>query len=388
MNRLARIVRSETPSTAVQFCRKTYGKNGVQRFLRDVLAMANASVEGPRYIITGAHVDARGRKRLHGVQREDFSGKPAYQALANEHIEPPVRIRYQPVTIDGERIGVFEIGDCQDRPYMMRVDYSETLRRGDAYARVNDAAVKLGRRQLQALFELKFRDSVSAAAIEVGFPGEIIHKDLKVATCSLAELPSAVASAKLHELIEAKDRVRASAANTMVARLTHARLFGSDSPYEERSTEEILQEIAQIERRYEDHDNHFLFEERATRIQLVVYNQGDENISDASISLVMPNHSAFHVATGLPRALQDGRFVEHTSSAQSEYPAVSLQDDAIQVSTKLGDITPGEPREIFDVPLRLCAGSELRGRRIGIQYSLLAHNLRTAAKGKLRLLFE
>jgi hypothetical protein len=388
MNRLTRIVRSETPSTSVQFRKSAYGKNGVQRFLRDVLAMANASVEGPRYIVTGAEIDARGRKRLYGIGREDFSGKPAYQALANEYIEPGIRIRYQPVTIDGERIGVFEIGDCQDRPYMMRVDYSETLRRGDAYARVNEAAVKLGRRQLQKLFEIKFQDSVSAAAIEIGFAGDIIHKDLRVATCGLADLPSAVASAKLHELIDAKDRVHASAANTMLARLTHARLFGSDSPYEERSTEEIRQEIAQIERRYRDQDHHYLFEQRATNIQLVVYNQGEEDINDASITLVMPNHSAFHVATGLPKVPRDNRFVERTPSEQADYPAVTLRDGAIQVSATIGDLPSGEPVKLFDAPLRICAGPELKGRRIGIQYSLQAQNLRAAATGKLRLLFQ
>jgi hypothetical protein len=388
MNRLARIVRSETPSTSVQFRKTAYGKSGVRSFLRDVLAMANAAVEGPRYIITGAEFDARGRKRLHGIPRDDFSGKPAYQALAHEFIEPAIRIRYQPVSIDGERIGVFEIGDCQDRPYMMRVDYSETLRRGDAYARVNEAAVKLGRRQLQKLFELKFQDSVSAEAIEIGFPGEIIHKDLRVATCGLAELPSAVASAKLHELIDAKTRVQASAANTMVARLTHARLFGTESPYEERSTEEILQEIAQIEQRYADQDNHFLFEQRATNVQLVVYNQGEEDINDASITLVMPNHSAFHVASALPKLPRDGRFIERTPNEQSGYPAVTLRDDAIHVSVKLGDLPSGEPVDVFEVPLRICADSPLKGRRIGIQYSLLAQNLRTAATGKLRLLFH
>jgi hypothetical protein len=47
------------------------------------------------------------RKRMYGVDRADFSGKPAYQSLANDHIEPPIRIRYQPVTVEGERVGVF-----------------------------------------------------------------------------------------------------------------------------------------------------------------------------------------------------------------------------------------------------------------------------------------
>jgi hypothetical protein len=386
MNRLARIVRSATPSTAVQFCKRTYGKSGVEHFLRDVIAMANASVEGPRYIITGVDYDSKGRKRMVGVERDDFSGKPAYQSLANEHIEPPVRIRYQPVSVEGERVGVFEIGECQDRPYMMRIDYSETLRRGDAYARHNTRSVKLGRQQLQALFEKKFQDSVSAVNIEIGFPGEIIHKELSVLTHSFAKMPSAVASSKLHELIDAKKKVRASASNTAVARLTHARLFGTDSPYEERSTEEILEEMRQIERRYRHHDSHFLFEERATLVQLVLLNQGNEDLRDASLTLVMPNHSAFHVATELPRIPRDDRFIERTPSEQAGYPAVSLSDNSVQVSAKLGDIEPGEPTEVFDLPLRICVGNELQGRRIGIQYALNAHNLRSAAKGKLRLL--
>jgi hypothetical protein len=387
MKRLARLVQSATPTTAVQFRKNAYGKNGVQSFLRDVLAMANAAVEGSRYIVTGAEFDARGRKRLYGVDREDFSGKPAYQSLANEHIEPPVRIRYQPVTIEGERLGVFEIGDCQDRPYMMRVDFSEALRRGDAYARLNNSAIKLGRRQLQNLFEKKFRDSVSAANIEIGFPGDIIHKDKKLATCSLAQLPSAIASSKLHELIEAKTRVHASTSNTMVARLTHARLFGTDSPYEERSTDDIRAEMRQIERRYHNHDQHFLFSENGSDLQLLVLNQGDENLNDASLTFALPNHTSFYVASQLPKLPRDDRFIDRTPAEHADYPAVTARDNAINVSVKLGDIPPGEPVEVFKTPLRLCVGTDLKGRRIGIQYSLFAQNLRTAATGKLRLLF-
>ena len=387
MNQLARIVRSATPSTAVMFRKCVYGRDGVEHFLRDVLAMANASVEGTRYIVTGVEFDAKGRKRMYSVDQSDFSGKPAYQALANDHIEPPIRLRYQPLTVEGERVGVFEIGDCQDRPYMMRVDYSETLRRGDAYVRINDSAIKMGRRQLQSLFEKKFKDSVSAANIEIGFPGAIIHKDMRVPTVCFDKLPSTIASAKLNELIEAKTRVHASAANTMVARLTHARLFGSDSPYEERSTEEIVAEMGKIRKRYVDHDNHFLFEEHSTPVQLVVFNQGTEEIKDASLSLLMPNHNAFHVATQLPKVPRDNRFIARTPSEQSDYPAVSLRDGSVHVSIKLGDILPGEPMEVFRAPLRISVGEELKDRRIGIQYSLLAQNLRDAAKGKLRLIF-
>ncbi len=380
------MVQTATPSTSVQLRKSAYGRNGVRDFLRDVMAIANASINGKRYIIVGVDIDDKGSRQLFSVDQEDFAGKPAYQSLANEHIEPPLRIRYKPVTVDGKRIGVFEIGDSQDRPYMMRVDFSETLRRGDAYVRVKKSAVKMGRRQLQTLFEKNFKDSVSASNIEIGFPGEIIHKDQSLPTCSLAELPSMIASSKLNELIEANERVQEQAANTMVARLTHARLFGSDSPYEERSTEEIMEEMKQLKKQYRDHDDHFLFEENKNDLQLVVFNQGEEPIRGASLTLVLPNHEVFYVATQLPKLPKGRNFVERLPAEQADYPAVNLRDDSIHVSVKLGDVEPGEPTDVFFTPLRVCVGDKLKGRRLGIQYSLFAQNLRSPAHGKLRLL--
>ena len=59
MNRLAKVAQSATPSTTVQFRKNAYGRAGVEAFLRDVIAMANASVDGPRYIITGAEIPMR-----------------------------------------------------------------------------------------------------------------------------------------------------------------------------------------------------------------------------------------------------------------------------------------------------------------------------------------
>src|SRR5210317_2206872 len=280
MDRLLKIARSATPESGIQFRKDAYGIEGIRSFLRDVLALANASVEGNRYIVVGVDVDNKGRKRTHTVLNEDFSGKPSYQSLANEFIEPPVRIRYKPLSVDGARVGVFEIGDCQDRPYMMRVDYSETLRRGDAYKRVNNAPIKMGRRQLMELFERKFRDSVSAGDIEVGFPGDIIHKDLAIPTCDLSKMPSALASNKLEELLNIRSMSGNSGSTTMVARLTHARLYGTADPYVERSPEDIMVELNEIRSKYCNEDNYFLFHECAENLQLVVYNQGEEPIVD------------------------------------------------------------------------------------------------------------
>ena len=367
---------------------KCIRKDGIQSFLRDVLAIANTSVEGDRHIVVGVDFDNRGRKHAQTIDAEDFSGKPSYQALANEFIEPPVRIRYKPVSVDGKRVGVFEIGDCQDRPYMMRADFSESLRRGDAYKRVKNAPVKMGRRQLMELFELKFRDSVSAGDIEIGFPGEIIHKELALPTCDLSSVPSALASMKLEEMLDIRKQTRRSGSTTMVARLTHARLYGTEDPYVDRSPEDIIQELSQIRGKYRNHDSHFLFHEHAEQLQLVVINQGDEPIIDASIEIALPNHNSFYVADSPPRRQVDERFIARTPDEIASYPAVSLKDDAINITAKIGDIPVGEPVAVFASPLLLCIGSELSGRRFGMRYRLHGQNLRAAASGLLKLTFR
>ena len=388
MSNLIKIARSASPDTDVQFRRDAYGTSGVRRFLRDVIALANAAVDGPRYIVTGIDFDKSGRKKVYGVNRDDFSGKPSYQSLVADFIEPPIRIKYQPVTLDGKRVGVYEIGECQDRPYMMRVDQSEMLRRGDAYVRIKNVVVKMGRRQLQDLFESKFRDSVSAERIEIGFPGEIIHKSLRISTTNLANLPSALAGAKLKQLVDIRSKSKNTGSTTVMARLTHARLFGSDSPYKDRSADDLVVEMDQIERKHAEEDNHFLFETNPQTLQIVVLNQGEDTIEDASLSLVMPNHHAFHVARKLPMVMHNGKLGDRGAREIEQYPVVNLKDDAVHVSATLGEMPSHTPVTVFEVPLRICVESSLKGRKLGIRYTLFGKNLRAPAKGTLRLLFE
>lgn len=99
MNRLAKIVRSAMPGTGMQFCKTAYGADGIRTFLRDVIALANASIHGNRYIVTGLELDEKGQKRAQTIDREDFSGDPPYQSIVADYIEPPIRITYKPLTL-------------------------------------------------------------------------------------------------------------------------------------------------------------------------------------------------------------------------------------------------------------------------------------------------
>lgn len=388
MDRLLKIAQGATPQSGVKFRKDAYGNAGIGDFLRDVLALANASVEGHRYIVVGVDFDSNGARQSYAVDTSELSGKPSYQALANEYIEPPIRLRYKPVSIDGTQVGVFEIGDCQDRPYMMRIDHSERLRRGDAYTRIKQTMVKMGRRQLQELFERKFRDSVSASDIEVGFPGEIIHKVMEISTCDLSQMPSAQASAKLEQMLDIREGAANSGATTTLVRLTHARLYGSDDPYVARSPAELVAELEQIRNKYSEQDDYYLFEQHAQRVPVVVFHQGSEDIRDASLTLTLPNHESLYVATALPKRPANGVFTERSPDEIAAYPSVAVREKTFEVNCKVGDIPAGEPVEVLSMPLRVCVAQELAGQRCRINYALHAQNLRAPVSGQLKLTFR
>ena len=170
-------------------------------------------------------------------------------------------------------------------------------------------------------------------------------------------------------------------------RLTHARLFGTERPYRSMSAAELMRELSQIKTKHRDDDERFLYDKHATELQLVVLNQGDEPIRDASLSITLPNHNSLYVAERLPKSRGgSGLFLTGTHNGKP-YPAVTTKDDSISASHIVGTIDCGTPVSAFGAPLRLCVGSALKGRRLGIRYALYGSNLRRPVQGKLRLQF-
>ncbi|MBT5220537.1 MAG: hypothetical protein HOM16_13820, partial [Woeseia sp.] len=318
----------------------------------------------------------------------DITGKPAYQTLVLDHIEPPIQIAYHAVEIEKKRVGIYEIGDCQDRPYMMRVDFSERLRRGDAYMRVDKTALKVGRRALLQMFDQRTEIAVPEDSIEIGFPGEVIQKKLTVPTVYLRRLPSLLEHGKLSELAGIRSESKNSGSTTTMARLTHMRLFGSDMPYENRSETGIMQEIDQIDKKHEVHDQKFLFEDNALKLQLTILHQGDGPLENAWLKLALPNHRALHIAETLPKLNVNGGSDQHDVLNFSNYPAVSFQGDRIHALVNVGAIPAGVPVNAFEIPLHICVGSDLAGKQMTMRYELFASNLNQGSKGKLTIVFR
>ena len=203
----------------------------------------------------------------------------------------------------------------------------------------------------------------------------------------MGELPSTLASEKILELMGVHTEKKNRGSTTVIARMVHARLFGSDDPYENRTRDELQKDLDEMKGKHATEDEHFLFESNIESLQVVVLNQGDEPIQEATLKLVMPRHDEFHVAQQLPKQRRGGKFVERTPAELADYPAVTFKKDAVQVTSVLGDIAVESPKLAFTIPVRICVGSALAGKKFGVNYILDGRNFRRPATGKLRLLF-
>ncbi len=371
MSTLEELIQSGSPGTPIQFRPQPYGSEGEAEFLRDLLAMANANVKGPRLIIIGVDPDATGAARVTGVNETDF--KIPYEEIARRNIEPPVQVTYRPVGHGNSQIGIFQIADCQDRPFMMRGDHSATLHHGDAWVRINDQRFRLGRSQLQALFQANFKDSIGPERVEVGFAGVAANQPIALPVCDLKQLPSEVASNKIRALLTTKANSSGSGNTTMMLRLTHAKAFGSNDPYKDQSVEELTAQLDDIAQRHAVDDQNFMFEANGGDLQLRVFNQADTAIEDATLTLTIPKVQGLYIAQ---RPDDPG------------YPALDAKDDFTLVTVRLGEIPPGAPTPVFKSPVKLCVSDALQGQRLQIGFTLFGRNLRTPIGGQLPIDFQ
>ncbi len=386
MNRFHSIFSSAAPGPGCKLRERGYSKADAGSFLRDIIALANAEADGPRYLICGLGVDAGGQRVNLGISEAECQDTGNCVSLLSEFVEPALSLRYETVPASGKRFGVFEIDGCYDQPYMMRSDHSEKFRRGDAWMQVQGAAVKVGREQLKRMFEENFHNSMPQAAVQIGFDGPVVNSDIRLPITEFEKLPSAMARTKIQQLIDMLSNAADTGASSRIGRLGQARLFGTDGAYDKKSIPELLVDLQHVDEAYHEHDLNYLFEKNGTRLQLVVLNQGDTALKSASLMLAMPRHDAFRVADKLPRVMQGEKFVDRGIFEEDSYPPVAIGKKAVRVAIPLGDVPVGSPIQVFESPLRVAAGPSLAGRRVGIRYDLTAANLSQPVSGKLRML--
>ncbi|HSG66861.1 MAG TPA: ATP-binding protein, partial [Gammaproteobacteria bacterium] len=172
MGNLEQLARYESANSAVILRETAYGAGEGPELLRDLIGLANARVEGPRYVFLGIADGLAGERRIVGIPDSQIRKlHELCEELVSQYVEPLLLVRVEEVTIEGATVPVIVLPDCDDPPYLLKRNASGTMRVGGGWLRQGNAFRRLLRADFQHMFERKFLAHGSGAELRVGFEG-------------------------------------------------------------------------------------------------------------------------------------------------------------------------------------------------------------------------
>ncbi len=382
MRALLDLIRGAEADSSVAFRERSYRRGEQGDLLRDVIALANAAVAGRRFLFVGVDDAPPRARRFPGVSARSWKSfcevAPGFVAGA---VEPQLKLRLESVDVGGALVGALCLEACEDPPYLLARRVSATMPAGGGWTRRGTRTRRLLRQHLQRIFGARFRREV-AGDIVVGFPGELPREELVLAVMPLDALPSDVAAHKINRMLEAK-RVSKSVlgrTDSRIARLVHAQVTGASVPYKEQSTKTMRVLLRDVPRENASADDHYQFEQRAHRINLLLSNLSGRAQNDLVLTLKIPRLDGVQVAERVY-----GAPGEPPVRGQNLYPKVDVGPRTIAVQVRGLRIPAGGSIEAFFEPLRLALRESVAGQTIRVAYTLQGGTLATPVQGRLKV---
>lgn len=386
-NNIEWLIRYEREGTKLDFKREQYHKEKYQDLLKDIMSMANTPIEGKRYIVVGVKDKPDGTKEFFSIPKEEIVDQATYQQIVRENIEPNIDFSYYSIELDGCLLGIIEIDNCNNPPYMMKKDY-KALKKGDCFIRRGSQQERITRRDLDEILQFKssnfFNDKIS-----IGFNKNL---DQKLTIKGVRELKfhSQKAKEKIESILRERKEQSELGLNSdalqlaiRMARLTQP--FQS-VPYEERSTEELEKNLKNVDETYKDHDWNYIGEQMSEKINFILRNDGNKYLEDVSIVLRIPSKSVMVMNTIHDEPKSGYSYLSTaalTSTSNMYYPDVKEDEGIYIVREDIGALKHQQFTEVFDEHLRVFFGKESINRSFVWSYTIYAKNLPNPINGEL-----
>jgi hypothetical protein len=391
---LETILRYENEHSALDFKAVQYRKDAHEDLLTDVMAMANADVEGDRHIVVGVKHRADGTREFLGVAPAEFVDPAIYQQLVRANIEPHVNLDYFGVDLEGVRVGVFKISGCTEQPYMMKKDFGK-LKAGDAFVRRGGQQARLTRPDLDRMVARRARGGPKDEDLTVSFSEEGVVTDLTLTALRDVELASDRAKKEIEAILQEREERRGnpgrpSFAHGLESLSVVGSLFGG-TPYHVRTDEELRDNLAHIKKTYKEDDLYEMFDKHAFGLNVYVEHAGTQYVEDATFELYIPKTAGLWVADRVyskPDHGPLGRSTYLLSALRTGYPDVAKKANSIIVSDHHASIKHQRITKVFTEPLRIAAFKDLAGQTLQLEFLIHGKNLGAPYRRDLRLHIE
>jgi hypothetical protein len=352
------------------------GQDG--HLVRQVIALANADLAGTRCLLFGAEQGAGGVPSVIGLEQTDCRQLQAQLELCRDAIEPALELELVSGDSGGKRLMALVVAACPDPPYVAGDDAPAPLRAGECWLFDAQGMRPATRADLDDMYATRRRRQ-QLVLVGIGDDPQCELLDVQVPDASWP--PSRAAALKLRSAITAKKTAAAIMGHddTEMERLAHARIYGADAPFRHNGLDTLVRALRSVADDYREADLYFRFEERALHVNFRVMNAGTQALSGAAIEITIPAVPGLAVATSLHPP--PGEAVR----AGASYPEVRRSADCFRARSSLGELAPGRALSAFATPLRIAVDRSLIGQKIAMRYSLVAADLKSPCRGRLRL---
>lgn len=391
MSELKWKIQHEYEGSKLDFKKTPYVKENYHELLKDIMSMANVLTNEKRYIVIGVKEHPDSTKEYFSIPKEKIVDQATFQQIVRDNIEPTIDFSYYPIELEDNTLGIIEIKNCEDAPYMMKKDYSPSLKKGDCFIRKGSQIEKLTRRDLDEILEFK-KGKIFKEKILFGF-GENLELKLTVNGVRNLELPSQIAEKEINSILKIrKEKVikeslkNDSEANKFEKLMNTLEKFKEPyyiDPYRNRSTEQLQKDLENIKEIYEDYDLYYICEEKAEKVNLVLKNNANEYLNDASVEIQVPINSALVMEDIYEKPNNDYSQTRVLNVEKYLYPRVEKKSDKYIVKQDIKVVKHHQFTNVFDSDLRVFFSDKQIGKTFNWSFTIYAKNLPNPIKGSL-----
>jgi hypothetical protein len=362
-----------------------------EQLVKEVIGLANADVDGPRYILFGINAGGMEGKRVVGIGDDAMADLKKAHRLVSSLIEPIVHLAFIYDRIDNKLVGALEIDDCNEGPYAVGEASSGELVSGQCWVRNGRDLREADAADLAAAAKLEESEEadefIEPPPMRVGFNDEPDCELLEMDIPDCSDPPFVEELEKASKPMDLRQTIRETVGTmtSRVLKLARGRKAASGAKSGEHGAGDHTGIIQASGSLFGDAQNHYFYEEKALQFNLTVCNDGEQSLKEVSIELGIPKLPDFDVADRIYISPFD-------KTAQSQdsirgYPKVERRGQGILARYTLGALDPGTPKQAFRSALRLAVGPAMVGKKVGILYTLRAKNEQILAEGRLKIVF-
>ena len=402
------IIENDGESTNLDFKKEEYKKSSYSSLIKDVLSMANALNPDVKRIILGVKHKPDGSKEFIGLN--NITDQATLENIIQDNIEPNVNFKYYPYNFKDKTLGIIEIADNDNKPYMMKKDY-QPLVKGDIWIRKGSRQSRATREDLDKMIDFKRKVAFNNKII-IGF-GKELKNSINLPKCNIKKenFPSEIRKKEMENLIEKLDNRYNTNNEKERSELTPLEKIASigigfygefndtnksirtgynsltNLPVYQNKVE-ILNEIGNLKSIYYEDDCYYLFEENSIKFNCKIYNDGTEFLEDVKIELFFDS-TVFVISQEIyDEPHSNNLLYQNVKVTNYNYPNVYADGNCIVAEFCHDKIRHKTLTDIFDEDLRILIKANTDIKDTEVKYKIGARNLSNPIEGTLKIVIE